>query len=147
MKKNDFDEYQISIQKQLCLQTLIVTLVSVMANGIISNFYTWASPITQASIIIFLAAAYFSVVAIIKGVYFTNNQRNTKLYTIIFFVASMLHFVPCIIILTTVGITFYIESYVLKEGILSPIAGIYFMLIVISLFIKSNKDKGNVEDE
>ncbi len=147
MKNKEFDEYQISLQKQLCLQTLILTLVLVVANGVISTFYTWASPFLQAFVILYVATIYFSVVAILKDVFFSNGQSNRKKYALIYFIASFAHGLPSLIVFATVGITFYFDNGMLKESALAPIGWFYFMAIVISLMVRIHRDEKEEECE
>lgn len=139
MKKNKNYECQIKALKNLCLQTLIIILLAIIINSIVSIFYNWALVITQTFIFVYLGIFYFTVSAINRNVYLTNNKNSYNIFIIIYLLAAILNIIIFITIMSVIGYNYYFDNGMVKAGIFIPINICYFVTIPIYLIIKNKK--------
>lgn len=75
----NFDEYQISVRHKIAFQSLLLTHVLALVNGIAATQHPWAPPMVQATFIIAIPALYFVTLAVFKNAYLGNRTRRPAL--------------------------------------------------------------------
>ena len=82
MKKQIFDERQISIQRKYGANAFFMLLFIMVINAFFKYFYdcNYASPINEFAIIMFIPLTYFSVATILTSSYtsFSNNKKLSR---------------------------------------------------------------------
>ncbi|MCB5940629.1 hypothetical protein LJB68_03495 [bacterium 210820-DFI.6.52] len=74
MNGREYDEYQLQQRQKIAMQTLLLTLVLILADGIVrTGWGEWAEPMMEALLLIVLPALYFLTLAICKNAYFGRS--------------------------------------------------------------------------
>ncbi len=74
MNEREYDEYQLQQRQKIAMQTLLLTLVLILADGIVrTGWGEWAEPMMEALLLIVLPALYFLTLAICKNAYFGRS--------------------------------------------------------------------------
>ncbi|MBQ2671267.1 MAG: hypothetical protein IJG00_00405 [Clostridia bacterium] len=142
MKKQIFDERQISIQRKYGANAFFMLLFIMVINAFFKYFYdcNYASPINEFAIIMFIPLTYFSVATILTSSYtsFSNNKKLSR--------AGLFDLLLCFIF--CVGYFSYYNGFseVVQNGMHSdwfafPVLIIYFFILIVSHIIRFLKDK------
>ncbi len=149
MKKQFFDEYQMSIRNKLYFNTLAILLFTVTINGFYSHFFgEWADYLTQTSVILYIPLGYFVTFSALKDVYFTKSEpkkrRNTFMYSSLFI--GVLNLFTTISSLSNLGFEHFIKNGYVNSTILIPITAIYWLSLGFSILYKNIKSKNDALD-
>ncbi len=149
MKKQFFDEYQMSIRNKLYFKTLTLLIFAVLINGIYSHFVgEWADYLTQTMIILYIPLGYFVTFAVLNNVYFskedTKFNKTAFMYSSIFI--GVLNLFTTVSALTSLGIEHFIKNGYVDSTILMPITALYWLCVGISAFYKNTKNKKEVSE-
>lgn len=142
MKKQIFDERQISIQRRHSSIAFLMLLFILVVNTIFKYYSNcnYISTVNELTMVVFLPLTYFSVATVLTGSY-TSFSNNKKINMIVLVDLVM----SCIIF---IGWFLYLNGFseIVQNGIRShlfsfPIWIIYFFVIIIAHIIKFKKDK------
>jgi hypothetical protein len=90
MKNKRYDEFQIANRHKIAFQTLILTMILIGLNGYIKEGYgTWASPLLEAFIMVWIPGLYFAVMAISKNAYFSKKDYPVPVVVLLGLAATM----------------------------------------------------------
>ncbi len=74
MSGREYDEYQLHWRQKIAMQTLLLTLFLILADGIVrTGWGEWAEPMVEALLLIVLPTLYFLTLAICKNAYFGRS--------------------------------------------------------------------------
>lgn len=144
MKNEQFDELQIRNRQKIAYQTMFLTLVEIVMNGIIKDVFiaNWATPMLEAIILIGIPILYFISMCIWKNAYFTDEGVKPNIIMVIFLVIGIR------------GIVFAIpdDNRYIYNGVLDfdpmGISGIFLVAISVQYWIKGLIDRiKNKNDE
>ncbi len=149
MKKQIFDEYQMSIRNKLYFKTQLVLIFTVVINGYCSHFFgEWADYLTQTCVILYIALGYFVIFAILNDVYFTKvepqKRRKTFMYASLFI--GILNLYTTISALYSIGLEHFIENGYAHSTILMPLTAIYWLSLGVSILYKNIKTKKEISE-
>lgn len=142
MKKQIFDERQISIQRRYGSIAFLMLLFILVVNTVFKYYSNcnYISPVNEFTMVVFLPLTYFSVVTVLTGSYtsFSNNKKFNMIVLVDLVICFMFF----------IGLFLYLNGFseIAQNGIRSdlfsfPIWIIYFFVIIIAHIIKFKKDK------
>ncbi len=143
-KKNfniDFDEYQMSIRYKAIAQCFCMTLILVIINGFVGQYYVWAPSMIQALILITIPTIYFITVTTFKSSYLSNRDKNPKVLIILFLIIGCMNMVTVISGIISLGFEYYLKDGMLTDNFGPIILTIFFIYTAICVAIKYIKDK------
>ena len=147
MRSKDYDEYQMINRQKIASRTMIITFLLVFINGIVSNKYDWARPLTQALIILVLATGYFVTCAIFKNAYWRRKEKNPYVNMLLLALVGILNIVQFFSNLSFFGRAHPINDGKFGDGITSLVAGAYFLYISVIFLIKILLERRHNDDE
>ena len=80
MQQDRFDEFQIAKRHRIGYQAFILTIALIVVNGIIKMNYSWADPLMEILVLIYIPMMYLTVMAIWKGAYTSKKEKNPNVY-------------------------------------------------------------------
>jgi hypothetical protein len=90
MKNARYDEFQIATRHKIAFQSFILVMILIGLNGYIKEGYgTWASPLLEAFIMVWIPGLYFAVMAISKNAYFSKNDYPIPVVVLLGLAAAM----------------------------------------------------------
>ncbi len=103
MMKANYDEYQLAIRYRVSTQAFIIICALTFVNGIVNDYYIWATFVTQSLVLIMIPVLYCIIVMTLKGAYISNNDKNPFIT------------IGCFIFLAIIGYYGFVSGY-LREG-------------------------------
>jgi hypothetical protein len=128
MKNARYDEFQIATRHKIAFQSFILVMILIGLNGYIKEGYgTWASPLLEAFIMVWIPGLYFAVMAISKNAYFSKNDYPIPVVVLLGLAATMGVF-------STVPFIFSEENFLIENGQLSDrIMGLLIAIISVGM--------------
>lgn len=135
-----YDEYQLLKRNRISFQTMILFALLVGINGFIKEYYiTWAPPMVEAFVLIYIPMFYFTLMSLIKNAYF--RELDTKV-AVIFIMGLLVTFNLFVIIQGIIYGTFsLVEDGMLSDGIGQVLLVLFFGMIVIAAIINRMKER------
>ncbi|WP_143054366.1 hypothetical protein [Granulicatella balaenopterae] len=141
-----FDEYQVAIRNKYAFNSLMIMTTLVILTSLKSSAYTFAEPIAEGIIILFIPLLYFSTMLKLKGAYAGYNKEKSNLrLNLISLIAGL---VFCYIIYLSIndnGLEFYYKDGIIQNNIVQlvvAINAIYFS--VLGLVVDTLKNKNSI---
>ncbi|MFJ7935096.1 hypothetical protein [Sporosarcina sp. NPDC096371] len=139
MRGDHFDEFQVAKRHRLGLQSFILTIVLILANGIIKMTYIWAEPLMEMLVLLYIPVTYFTVMSIWRGAYTSKKVKNPNVY------------IPMFGLVALFGLFVIVQSIwsgvfvMVEDGMLANSSGIVFqttfmILITISMIMRRAAD-------
>ncbi len=149
MKKQIFDEYQMSIRNKLYFKTLSILIIAVFINGFYSHFFgEWTDYLTQTMVILYIPLGYFVIFAVLNNVYFSKEEslkrRKSFMYSSLFI--GFLNLYTTISSLLSIGLEHFIKNGYADSTIVMPITAIYWLSLGFSLLYQNLKSKNDTAD-
>jgi len=134
MKSEQFDELQIRNRQKIAYQTMFLTLVVILINGIIKEYYVddWATPMLEANVLIIIPTLYFISMCIWKNAYFTDTGVKSNIIMSVFLLFGII-----MAVLAIPDENRYIYNSMLN---FNP-TGIFFVAISVQYWIKRLIDR------
>ncbi len=149
MKKQFFDEYQMSIRNKLYYRTLIILLFTVIVNGVFSQIFGhWADALTQTIVIIYLPLGYFITFAILNDVYYSKSEskKSKDLFMYSSLLLGALNSFTTFSALTDIGIEHFIKDGWADTTIVMPLVSIYWLILGFTLLFKKLNEKKDFKE-
>lgn len=124
MKKDNYDELQMSIRYKTAAQCLGIIFLLTFVNGFVNEEFVWAPPITQSLVIIMITTTYFIVMTTLKGAYISNKEKNPLFTVICFGILAIVSFIGFVGGFSRMGM-----DYLVKDKMLASSSGTIFMTI------------------
>lgn len=134
MKNDNFDELQVRNRQKIAYQTMFITFIIILFNGIIKEFYIaeWASPALEANILIVIPALYFISACIWKNAYFTETKKSSNIIMLLFLIIGVIGIASVLFKKDN-----RIENNILSADNSGLVTGLFFIAISIEYWIKS----------
>ncbi|WNY24104.1 hypothetical protein MmiHf6_14330 [Methanimicrococcus hongohii] len=141
-----YDEKQLLDRYRISFETMWLTFLLIFVSGMVKIFYgPWAADNTEMMVLVSLPIAYFMVRSVLKGAYFSVQQKSYA-GTLIFLAAiGLLNIGISAVSLMNNGSI--IENGMLSENLFQFFLGLPFILIPIAYLIKKKVGKNDAEDD
>lgn len=141
MQNDRFDEFQIAKRHRIGYQAFILTIALIVVNGIIKMNYSWADPLMEMFVLLFIPLTYLTVLAIWKGAYMSSKvkEKNSDFYFLMFGLVALFN-------LFVLGQSIWYGTFVLiEDGKLAISAGIllqttFFTLVASTQLVRRVAD-------
>ena len=141
-----YDEKQLVDRYRISFETMWLTFVLILISGMINIFHgPWAAANTEMIILLSLPATYFMVRSVMKGAYFSRNEKSYTFSLILFAVIGLLNLATLIIIALRGDPL--IENGILTENLFQLFIALPLLSIPITYLIKKAISKDIKEDE
>ena len=130
--QNKFDEMQLMTRRKIGTQAFFLTMIIVVLNGIISEFYVWATPAIQACILIYIPMIFYTTSLTFKNAYVVNTKKLKEM--------QLMNYISIVVY---IGIFVYLYNSkgadILKIFIIDGVlqSGFAFILILITTIIST----------
>ncbi len=141
-----FDEKQLLDRYRISFETMWLTFLMILVSGTIRIFHgPWAAANTEMMILISIPTSYFMVRSVLKGAYFSIQQKSYTGTLILLAVIGLLN--VGISVASVINNGSIIESGMLSENLFQFFLGLPFILIPAAYLVKKKIGKNDVEDE
>ncbi len=140
IKKADFDEYQRNIRYKYGFRSFILTMMLLILNMIVVNFYNYATISVQTLFIMVISSIYFTVGVAVKGAYIPfKDKKNYILGSLGLLILGGVNIV--IRVVTSTDISFYFENGAFKDSFGGILLGFYLIFTAIITYYSYIKNK------
>lgn len=140
LKNKKYDELQLLNRYKIGFQAMIIFAVLVLLNGLIKEHVTvWATPLTEAFIIIYVPLIYFFTMALIKNAYF-RKMDDLNVIIIIFGIVLTINTIVTFFSIAE-GTFVLIENNKLSSSITQLLLNIFWAILFFGVLLKKVNDK------
>lgn len=141
-----YDEKQLLDRYRISFETMWLTFLLIFISGMINIFNgPWAADNTGMMILISIPTSYFMVRSVLKGAYFSIQQKSYTGTLILLAVIGLFNIGVSAVSLMNGGSV--IENGMLSENLFQFFLGLPFLLIPTAYLIKKKVGKNDEDDE
>jgi len=141
-----YDEKQLVDRYRISFETMTLTFLMIILSGMVKIFYgPWAADNTEMIVLISIPFTYFMFRTVMKGAYFSRNEKNTAFVLILLTLTGVLN-IATIVICVMRGSPL-IENGMLTENLFQFFLALPFFSTPMAYLIKKIADKNDEEDE